>query len=466
MKTCLEWARMLELRQISSVQLTEYFLERIAQLDRHYGAYRLVTADLALAQARAADEAIQAGIRLGPLQGVPYAVKDLFDVAGLPTSAGCDLLAGSPVSASAAVVDLLQASGMVLLGKTNLVQFAHGSLGVNLNQGTPRNPWSAVHRVAGGSSSGSSVAVATGMAPIALGTDTGGSIRVPAALCGTIGLKTTYGRISRSGVYPLSPTLDSVGVIGIAAEDVAVLLRLLSPENADPPATEPFRLRGLRLAVADSLFEDVDDEVAEAVLRAAARLEALGATVTHIAFPQAEQAELINPNGVISKVEGYTYNQALLASGSAWLDQKVVASFDSGATATATAYYAALGSMAALQPQAVAAMEAFDALLAPATATTAVALDDVSRSATAYTDANSRYSSCTRSVNVLGLCALSVPCGLSSQELPIGLQIIGRPGHDERILSIGRALMADYYPGGIPRPPMSHDTRVVAPHLT
>ncbi|WP_426193873.1 amidase [Massilia sp. DWR3-1-1] len=465
MNTCLEWARLLAQRQISSVQLTTLFLDRIAQLDRYYGAYRLVTAELALAQARAADAAIAAGIRLGPLQGVPYAAKDVFDVAGLPTSAGCDLLSGRPAPASARVIDLLQASGMVLLGKTNLVQFAHGSLGVNTNQGTPRNPWSPVlRRVAGGSSSGSSVAVATGMAPIALGTDTGGSVRVPAALCGTIGLKTTYGRVSRAGVYPLSPTLDSVGIIGNSADDIAVLLRLISgaAADADVPVAAPPSLQGMRLAFADSLFVDADRAVAEAVLRAGARLGTLGAGVSHIAFAEACEAELINPNGLISKVEGYAYNQALLTSGSAWLDQKVVESFDGGATATATSYCGALAGMGPLQRLAATTMAPFDALLAPAAAVTALALDGVAQSGTAFTSANSRYTACTRAVNVLGLCALSVPCALSAEGLPIGLQIIGRAGQDEHILAIAQAWMAATYQGGMPRPPLARDVHGLA----
>ena len=196
---------------LSPVALTEALLERIAALDGRLHAFIAVTRERALAEARAAELALRGGQDLGPLHGIPYAAKDLFDVRGVPTTAGTRLLAGNVAKEDAAVVRRLAGAGMVLLGKTYTVQFAFGGVGVNHDQGTPHNPWKATHHVPGGSSSGSAVAVAAGLAPMALGSDTGGSVRVPASLCGTVGLKTTVGRVSRAGVYPLSFTLDSVG---------------------------------------------------------------------------------------------------------------------------------------------------------------------------------------------------------------------------------------------------------------
>ena len=196
---------------LSPVALTEALLERIAALDGRLHAFIAVTRERALAEARAAELALRGGQDLGPLHGIPYAAKDLFDVRGVPTTAGTRLLAGNVAKEDAAVVRRLAGAGMVLVGKTYTVQFAFGGVGANHDQGTPHNPWHATHHVPGGSSSGSAVAVGAGLVPMALGSDTGGSVRLPAALCGTVGLKTTVGRVSRAGVYPLSFTLDSVG---------------------------------------------------------------------------------------------------------------------------------------------------------------------------------------------------------------------------------------------------------------
>ncbi len=196
---------------LSPVSLTEALLERIAALDGRLHAFIAVTRERALAEARAAELALRGGQDLGPLHGIPYAAKDLFDVRGVATTAGTRLLAGNVAREDAAVVRRLAGAGMVLVGKTYTVQFAFGGVGINHDQGTPHNPWHATPHAPGGSSSGSAVAVAAGLVPMALGSDTGGSVRLPAALCGTVGLKTTVGRVSRAGVYPLCWTLDSVG---------------------------------------------------------------------------------------------------------------------------------------------------------------------------------------------------------------------------------------------------------------
>ena len=197
--------------QLSPVALTEALLDRITALDGRLHAFIAITRERALAEARAAELAIRGGQDLGPLHGIPYAAKDLIDVRGVPTTAGTRLLAGNVAKDDAAVVRRLAGAGMVLVGKTYTVQFAFGGVGANHDQGTPHNPWHATHHVPGGSSSGSAVAVAAGLVPMALGSDTGGSVRLPASLCGTVGLKTTVGRVSRAGVYPLSFTFDSIG---------------------------------------------------------------------------------------------------------------------------------------------------------------------------------------------------------------------------------------------------------------
>ncbi len=205
--------------ELSPLDLCEAYLERIRALNPELNAFRLIAEDRALAAAEAAERQLRAGIDLGPLHGIPYVTKDLFDVAGLPTTAGSRTLEDNIATNDATVTRRLAAAGMVLLGKTNTVEFAFGSVGVNHSHGTPRNPWAERHHVPGGSSSGSAVAVAAGLAALGTGTDTACSVRTPAALCGIVGLKTTVGRISRSGVHPLSETLDSVGTLGRSVAD-------------------------------------------------------------------------------------------------------------------------------------------------------------------------------------------------------------------------------------------------------
>ncbi len=197
--------------QLSPVEVAEALLGRIDTFDGRLRSFIRVLRERALAQAHAAEGALKSGADLGPLHGIPYAAKDLFDVKGVPTTAGTRLLANNIAAEDCTVVRKLTAAGMVLLGKTYTVQFAYGAVGINHDQGTPHNPWHPVAHAPGGSSSGSAVAVAAGLAPMALGSDTGGSVRVPAALCGIVGLKTTVGRVSRAGVFPLCWTLDSVG---------------------------------------------------------------------------------------------------------------------------------------------------------------------------------------------------------------------------------------------------------------
>lgn len=438
---------------VSSVEATQYFLERIERLNGRNSAFLKVTPERALAQAKKADQALRRGHSLGPFQGVPYAAKDLFDVAGLSTTAGCDLLDGAPKAMSAAVIETLDRSGMVFLGKTSLVQFAHGSIGMNLNQGTPHNPWSGPARAPGGSSSGSAVAVAAGMTPLALGSDTAGSVRGPAALCGVLGLLPTQDEISRKGVYPLSTTLDAVGLLTTTPQDAWTLLQLASGRycGEDQLAPSPDHLP--RLAYAESLFAGADPEVVAAVRKAGRALAQRGAELATIPFHEADEAKAINPNGLISVVEGYHQNAALLATGSPWLDAMVSQSFAAGPTSLANDYYGALQAMAPLRARTLATLEPFDVLLAPTTPIVAALLEQASASSQAYSKMNSAYGSLTRSINVLGLCAVSVPCGLSADGLPIGLQIIGKPRQERLVLEVASAVVEACWDGTIPSPP-------------
>ncbi|MDX1529147.1 MAG: amidase, partial [Gammaproteobacteria bacterium] len=328
-------SRLLREGELSPVELTEAFLDQIDSQDRALGAFRLRSAERALNEARRAEAAIASGRETGPLHGIPFAVKDLFDVAGLPTSAGCRLLEGNIASKDATVVRRLLDSGMVLLGKTNTVQFAYGGAGINHDHGTPKNPWHPVPHLPGGSSSGSGVAVAAGMAPMALGSDTGGSVRIPAAFCGITGLKTTVGQVSRAGVYPLSFSLDSVGPLARSAEDAALVYSAMAgpdPEDDSTAVAKPSAvtsslyegIKGLRLAFAESVFfDDVDTEVEQACRASGEVFESLGARVSSEPFLAAEKARDLNPRGLIIAAEAYTLNQKLLENNFSELDPVV-----------------------------------------------------------------------------------------------------------------------------------------------
>src|SRR5262245_61211193 len=296
-ETPLHWLTISELSQrirhgvLSPVELTEHLLSRLETLDGTLHAFKLVARERALAQAQAAELTLKAGQDVGPLHGIPYAAQDLFDVKGLPTTAGSNLLEDNIAAADATVIRRLAQVGMILLGKTHTVQFAYGGVGINHHHGTPHNPWHAVPHAPGGSSSGSGVAVAAGMVPMALGSDTGGSVRIPAALCGTVGLKTTVGQISRAGVFPLSWSLDSVGPLTRSVADAALVyhcLRGADPHDSSTQGLPPQDVltglqdgvQGLRLAFAETVFWDqADPEVAQAVRACGAVLNGLGAQV-------------------------------------------------------------------------------------------------------------------------------------------------------------------------------------------
>ena len=262
---------------LSPVTLMEHLLDRAEALNPALGAFQLIPRAMALDAARASELSLRSGYDAGPLHGIPFAAKDIIDVRGLATTAGSNALLDNIAVQDATVVDQLRRAGMVLLGKTRTVQFALGGPGVNRDQGTPHNPWAEEHHVPGGSSSGSAVAVAAGIVPIALGTDTGGSVRIPAGLCGTVGLKPTVCQVSRAGVFPISDLLDSVGPLTRSVEDAALVYQAL--HGADPRDAMSLTARrqdvlsglgdgarGLRIGLAEGLFaEDLDPDVVAAI---------------------------------------------------------------------------------------------------------------------------------------------------------------------------------------------------------
>ncbi len=444
-----ELSRQIHDRTLSPVDLMRHLLDRVEALDPALDSFRLVPRERSLAAAEAAELALKAGQDSGPLHGIPYAAKDIIDVNGLVTTAGSPRLDNNVAEGDATVVRLLGRAGMVLLGKTQTVQFAMGAPGINHHHGTPHNPWAAEHHVPGGSSNGSAVAVASGLVPMALGTDTGGSVRIPASLCGTVGLKTTVGQVSRAGVFPLSQTLDSVGPLTRTVEDAALVYQAM--HGADPldrsTATAVGQdvlgglgagVKGLRIAVAEGVFwDDADPEVAAAVRAAIDVLADLGAQVESIPFPEAAAALAANPRLLISSVEAALAHKERLGEDMEGYDPALHFRLEQGNAASGVDYLRAIEACKRLAAQTEDSLRDIDAVLAPSTMRPSAPLAVVDASEDSYKDWNAAYARNTSVGNLLGICSLSVPCGFTATGLPIGLMINGKARAEAMVLRVG-----------------------------
>ena len=433
--------------EITSLALTEACLARIDAHDAKLHAFVDVYRDEALACARAAD--LERGARLprGALHGIPIALKDLLHVAGRATTAGSKSWQGRVFDQTATVVERLLAAGMIVLGKTHLVEFAFGGWGRNEPMGAPWNPWDlARHRVAGGSSSGSAVAVAAGLAPAAIGSDTGGSVRIPAALCGLTGHKPTYGLVSLHGAVPLSTTLDSIGPLAHTAEDCALLLAAMAGEDAHDPTTRAMPafdlptaiggepdLRGARIvAMSTDQYPDyLEPVVGRACDEAIAVLRALGASVEEVAVPFDFDA-LARANGTLIAAEAYAVHRAYIEDPALPIDPWVRKRMISGKGISAADYIEALQARQRAAHAFADWMRGRDALITPTLPITATPLEEVD-------EATTPLALFTRPVNYLGACGLSLPAGLSRQGLPIGVQVVGAAFSDATVLRLGRA---------------------------
>ncbi len=441
--TIAELVPLLRRREVSPVELTEAFLGRIARHDGKLRSYITVTADRARAEAKAAETTLMAGADLGPLHGIPVALKDLCDTAGIRTTSGSKVRADHVPQRSSSVAVKLAQAGAVLLGKTNMVEFAFGPYGLNPHYGVPANPWDPA-RVPGGSSSGSGVAVAAGLATAAIGTDTGGSVRIPAAYCGIVGLKPTAGRVSAAGCTPLSWTLDSVGPMTRGVEDAALVYAAIAgPDPEDPstlsqPIGDPLRalkrdVKGMRVGLARRpFFEGADPEVVSAVERAADLLSGLGVRVEEMVFPEAQVFVEGHETLFLSRVEGYAYHRETLAQRGGDYDPEVRKRLEAGAAVSAADYVLMLRERDRLMRSTQETLRPLDAVLGPTMLTPAPKVKDVEGGGIPP-----RLT--TRIVNFLGLCAISVPCGFTSEGLPVGLQLIGKPFDEGTILPLAHA---------------------------
>jgi aspartyl-tRNA(Asn)/glutamyl-tRNA(Gln) amidotransferase subunit A len=444
-------ARRIRAGELSPVELTKYYLSRIESLDPHLKAFRMMCGERALHEAKAMETLLRSGHDLGPLHGIPYGAKDLFDVKGLPTSAGSRLMEKNIAIEDATVIRKLAQAGMILLGKTNTVQLAYSGIGINHDHGTPHNPWHKDHHVPGGSSSGSGVAVAAGLSAMALGSDTGGSVRIPACLCGITGLKTTVGRISRAGVYPLSWSMDSIGPLTRTVEDAALVYQVLQGPDIRDETTRNLPphdvlnglkegIKGLRLAFAETVFwEDVDREVETLVRDCAHAFKSLGARVDSMEFSEAREAWDLNRQGLIIVAEAYTNNRRLLEEHYDELDPVVAFRMIRGRDAKAVEYLQNMMEWKRLQSRMHASLRDVDALLVPTTFIPALPVEDIDVDMETYTAANMNYLRNTSIGNILNLCGLSVPCGFTRKRLPVGLMIYCKPLQEDTLLRVGYA---------------------------
>ncbi len=440
MRTIEQHAQALAEGATTSRALVEESLARIADLGGQGArAFIKVHADPARAMADAIDTLRHAGRAPGRYAGIPVGLKDLFDIAGEPTPAGSRALADAPpATANAPVVQRMLAAGFVPVGRTNMTEFAFSGLGINPHYGTPLAPWDrAAARIPGGSSSGTAVAVADGMVAAGLGTDTGGSCRIPAAFCGVVGYKPTARRVPIDGVLPLAPSLDSVGPLAPSVACCAVIDAILA--SATPSVPTPATLAGLRLAVPENFgLDGIDTHVSAAFDHALGVLSKAGARVTHTRFPTFDAIPAVNAKGGFASSEAYAWHRALLAEKGALYDPRIRPRIERGSTQSAADYLDIVVARRRLIAEFDAATREFDALLLPTTPIVPPRIAEL-QDERDYNRLNLLILRNTAVGNFLDRCAISLPCHHPG-EPPVGLMLMGETLGDERLFQIATAV--------------------------
>lgn len=433
MNSIVELGELLRTRRVSAVELTQDCLARIERLNPVLNAFITVTADLALAQARQADEEIQGGQWRGPVHGIPVGIKDLIDIAGVPTTAASAAFRDRVPTEDAEVVRLLKNAGAVLLGKQNMHECAYGGSSVISAYGPVRNAWDPAC-FAGGSSGGSATAVAAGLGYAALGTDTAGSVRQPAALCGVVGIKPSYGLVSVCGVIPLSPSLDHIGPITRTVADAALLLQII----AENPRHNYFdaMLRGasvLRVGVPRGFFfEGLDDEVASAVEEALAVIAKMTASMSEIKLEVIEDRTL-------QKAESFAAHAALVARSPELYQPETLRRIRSGESISTGEINQSRRELERVRREIEAVFADVDVLVTPSTPIAAPSLAELTENSDQLRPREVLLLRNTRPFNVWGLPAISVPCGFTKLGLPIGLQIAGPRWGENKVLQLAHA---------------------------
>ena len=444
-----EIARAIAEKRVSSREATQSCLDRIAQWQPHVNAFMAIEADAALEAADAADAALAKGNSRGALHGVPLAHKDMYYDAGKVVTCGSHIRRDFVATTTSTALQRLKDAGTIRLGSLQMVEFAYGPTGHNAHFGAVRNPWNVDH-ITGGSSSGSGSAVAARLTFAALGSDTGGSIRMPAHFCGVTGLKTTWGRISRFGAMPLSQSLDTVGPLARTAKDCALLLGLMAgADPADPTAAalpvpdytsatrEP--IKGLRIGVPTAFYvDDLDPEVARALDETVAVLKAEGADVVQVELP--DQRQLTAACQLVLATEAAAFHKRWLIERPQDYGPQVLMRLQNGLAIPGVSYLEAMRWRGPALAAHTAATAGVDALLAPAAPVPAptIAESDVGNGPDAEAVIQ-RLTRFTRPINYLGLPSLSIPAGFTRGGLPVGMQLVGRSFDEAMLLRIGAA---------------------------
>ena len=442
MNTLHRLAGALEAGTITARALVEGCLERIQDPAGEGGrAFIRVHGEAARAQADAIDILRRAGRSPGPFAGIPFSVKDLADIAGDPTPAGSVVLAdAAPASANAPVVQRARDAGLVVMGRTNMTEFAFSGLGINPHYDTPRSPWDrATGRIPGGSSSGTAVSVADGMAYVGLGTDTGGSCRVPAAMCGIVGYKPTARRVPITGVVPLSTSLDSIGPLANSVACCAAVDAIFAGQTQAPLATAS--LQGLRLAIPSNVvLEGMDETVAATFARALAVLEAAGARIVTTWFQALDQVGPANAGGGFAAAEAFAWHRGLIARDSARYDPRVLRRILRGEQMSAADYVDLLAARARIIAAFNAETAPYDAVLLPTCPLVPPAIAGLAEEGE-YNRVNLLQLRNTALGNFLDRCAISLPCHRPG-DAPVGLMLMGETMGDAKLFAIAAAVEA------------------------
>jgi aspartyl-tRNA(Asn)/glutamyl-tRNA(Gln) amidotransferase subunit A len=439
----LETSELLRRGAVSPVELTTDCLARIEKLNPKLNAFITVTSAAAMAAARQAEVEIQRGDWRGPLHGIPLALKDLIDTAGVRTTAGSLRFKDRVPTEDAEVVRRLKATGAVLLGKQNLHEFAYGGSSMISAFGEVRNAWNREH-IAGGSSGGSATAVAAGLGYGAIGTDTAGSIREPSALCGVVGLKPTYGRVSARGVIPLSLSLDHVGPIGRTVADVAAILAAIAGHDPGDKASRDAPVADYAAAIGKKFqtfgvglpkkffFEDLDAEVASATNYAISALAALGAEIRDIEIP-------VPTDRTLQSAEAYAFHAEFVARNPDLYQPETLRRIRTGQNVSREALIESRRELEQARRDIVSIFADVDVLVTPTMPIAAPTIAELKQNPDRLRPQELLLLRNTRPVNVWGLPAISIPCGFTQAGLPIGLQIIGPPWGESAILRVAHA---------------------------
>ena len=442
MKPILELAADLAAGRTTSRALVEEALARIDDKAGEGGrAFIKVWHARARAEADLWDQVRKLGSISLPLAGIPIAVKDLFDVAGEPTAAGSTALKdAAPAKADAVIVQRLRAAGAVLVGRTNMTEFAYSGIGINPHYGTPRNPWDRARgRIPGGSSSGAAISATDGMCAGSIGSDTGGSVRIPAALCGLAGIKPTASRIPLDGAFPLSFSQDSIGPLAKTLSSCAVLDAVMADEPANVPDMRP--VMGLRLGVVRTLVLDgLDATVTAAWERALKRLAAAGAHLIDVEMPDLPEIPKINAKGGFSAPEAYSHHRHTIATKAEMFDPLVLMRIKAGAEMPAADYIDIMRSRREMIGRARSITRPFDAVIMPTCPIVAPALDEVATPET-FMQKNRMVLRNTSLFNFLDRCSITLPIQAEG-EGPVGLMLVGEHGHDRRLIAAGLGIEA------------------------